>query len=189
MKDEINTVNRACLHAAKKLCGHDERWQNCMMSEFGLNHKEMSQIKLLHTQSSRSKSQNPTVLFKLRSDRIPSAISALERGADYLSIDHKFSKETSVALSLYIGSLMRCLKEDVNEACLRFAIKPEDGARLLKYGTDEVVDAMMGNHVTFETLKCFKAKFTSSNDVDSTRFMLQDMHSFLKSNNILITPA
>lgn len=185
MQGEVFSVNRACLQAAHKLCSCDEKWQRCMQREFGMSEKDMEKICILDRETVRMKAQNPTVLYKVRQDRMRNAVAGLERGADYYNAKHPLSNEMSMAVSVFVSSLVKCLSEDINEACVRFGISPDMAHVLVKHGTDEIIDAMLANYVTFEPARSFRAVFQASNNLERTRYMLQDMHSFLRDNNVL----
>lgn len=187
MKDEVRSVNRACLQAAMKLCDCEDKWQKCMLREFGMVEKDKALIQGLDRETVRRKSENPTVLFKVRQDRMRNAVQGLARGADYYNARHMVSKESSMAVSVYAGALLKCLQDNVNECCMRFGISPEMGDELLNHDTDEVIDAMLANHVTFEPSRSFKAMFSANNNLERTRFMLQDMTNFLSSNKVLVS--
>lgn len=187
MNLEVLAVNRACLRAAGKLGSAGEDKQRLLMREYGLNKKDVRYIQALDGESVRNKSQNPIVLFKLRGDRLRSAVASLGRGVDYYNVSIHVTNETSMAISLYAAALLKCLREDIGEGCLRFSISLDIAEELLKYGADEVIEAILANLVTFEPSRSFKAKFMACNNLERTRFMLQEMNSFLHSNNIIVS--
>lgn len=185
MQNEVIAVNRACLQAAYKLSRCDEKWKVCMRREFGMSEQDVTKIESLSREKVRAKATNPTVLYKVRHDRMKQAVDGLSRGSDYYCCESSLSQEAGMAISVFVGNLRKCLEDDLNEACVRFHLSPEMASELLKHGSDEIIEAMIANQVTFEPSRAFRAMFTAENNLERTRFMLQDMTNFLCSNNVL----